>query len=160
MILYINTTEGHNIIVALKEGDKIRAQKKINAPYQQTEKLLPLISTLLEKAGIRLNQIKKIKVANKGGSFTPTPKCSVRKRRDEGLKTESISTHYSGRKPLVCGFTALRIGVITANTLGFALGVPVVDADEKDEKINKLGFSVIKPIYDKEPNITLKKSRT
>lgn len=125
MILYISTIEDHNIIVAIKEGDKIIARKKINAPFKQTERLLPLISALLKKAGIRLNQIKKIEVANKGGSFT-----------------------------------ALRIGVITANALGFALGVPVMEADGMNEKLSKLGFSVIKPIYDKEPNITLKKQES
>jgi len=44
-------------------------------------------------------------------------------------------------------FTALRIGVVTANALGYALGIPV-----NKNKIKN--FNIIKPIYNKEPNIT------
>lgn len=54
------------------------------------------------------------------------------------------------------GFTALRIGVVTANALGYALGVPVMS--QKDDKPKKAGkkvkFSLVKPEYDREPNIT------
>lgn len=53
-------------------------------------------------------------------------------------------------------FTALRIGVITANALGYALGVGVsgISASVKNGKTN---FDVIKPIYDSNPNINMKK---
>ncbi|MBU4216811.1 hypothetical protein L6270_03215 [Candidatus Parcubacteria bacterium] len=51
------------------------------------------------------------------------------------------------------GFTSLRIGVVTANALGYALGVPVFSiSDEKTETNNE--FDVIKPAYSREPNIT------
>jgi len=53
-------------------------------------------------------------------------------------------------------FTSLRIGVLTANALGYALGIPVVASGEKIVKAGK--FSIIKPIYDKKPNITKKKA--
>ena len=50
-------------------------------------------------------------------------------------------------------FTALRIGVVVANALAFALGVKVFSLDGKNEgrrdKIN-----IVKPVYHKEPNIT------
>ena len=55
------------------------------------------------------------------------------------------------------GFTALRIGIVTANALGYALGVPVVSeiADVKTPKTGKKAkFSVVKPEYDREPNIS------
>ncbi len=50
-------------------------------------------------------------------------------------------------------FTALRIGVVTANALGYALGVPV-EGVKKDLKAKNRKFSVVEPIYSKEPNIT------
>ncbi len=53
------------------------------------------------------------------------------------------------------GFTALRIGIATANALGYALGIPV-QSDKNNKTINKnKKFDVITPIYSKEPNITL-----
>jgi tRNA threonylcarbamoyladenosine biosynthesis protein TsaB len=53
-------------------------------------------------------------------------------------------------------FTALRIGVVTANTLGYALGVPVEGETKREKlKIKNKKFDVIKPIYSKEPNITV-----
>ncbi|MFH1255057.1 MAG: tRNA (adenosine(37)-N6)-threonylcarbamoyltransferase complex dimerization subunit type 1 TsaB [bacterium] len=48
-------------------------------------------------------------------------------------------------------FTSLRIGVITANALAYALGIPIVGSGGKGKKI-------VEPIYDREPEITKKKS--
>lgn len=58
-------------------------------------------------------------------------------------------------------FTSLRIGVVTANALGYALNLPVSDSGGK-AKIVKTGqrnFKVVEPIYSKEPEITAKKDR-
>ena len=55
------------------------------------------------------------------------------------------------------GFTALRIGIITANALGFALNIPVFSSDNKQIK-SAYDFSIIKPKYKKEPNITVSKN--
>jgi tRNA threonylcarbamoyladenosine biosynthesis protein TsaB len=52
-------------------------------------------------------------------------------------------------------FTSLRIGVITANALAFALGIPVVNSEGKS--IKKKDFFVVKPEYSQEPNITISK---
>lgn len=65
------------------------------------------------------------------------------------------------------GFTALRIGVVTANVLAFALGVPVVglNADEfgnNQELVSKAlsklaqaqAGTVVMPEYGREPNIS------
>ncbi|KKR07259.1 MAG: Universal protein YeaZ [Parcubacteria group bacterium GW2011_GWC2_39_14] len=73
-------------------------------------------------------------------------------------------------------FSALRIGISTANALAFALSLPIVgiclkvelEATEKEKiellwqsgksKITKVKSSkIILPYYDKEPNITVKK---
>lgn len=55
-------------------------------------------------------------------------------------------------------FTSLRIGVVTANALGYALGVPVKSGN-RDKGLGirkkKLKFDVVNPIYNKGPNITL-----
>jgi len=56
-------------------------------------------------------------------------------------------------------FTALRIGVVTANAMGYALGVPVKEVAKGCKKLKKVKrgykkFDIIKPIYSKEPNIT------
>ncbi|MFH1233838.1 MAG: tRNA (adenosine(37)-N6)-threonylcarbamoyltransferase complex dimerization subunit type 1 TsaB [Patescibacteria group bacterium] len=74
-------------------------------------------------------------------------------------------------------FTSLRIGVVTANALGYALGIPIVGLSGKTKvvknnaklqkyekikcknKINKINneFYVVEPIYNCEPKITVKK---
>lgn len=55
-------------------------------------------------------------------------------------------------------FTSLRIGVVTANALAFALGIPVIGIDKKDVK-KKKGISIIEPKYSFEPQITMKKPK-
>lgn len=49
-------------------------------------------------------------------------------------------------------FSALRIGVITANSLAFALGIPV-----NGQKMDENGVGTVIPIYDRVPNITIPK---
>lgn len=63
-------------------------------------------------------------------------------------------------------FTALRIGVATANALGYALGVPVVGIKKESnshasfvETLRKWNGSwtpkrAVEPVYGREPNIT------
>lgn len=123
MTLYINTVSSEEIIISLRVGAKIYAEKIINAPRQQSEKLLPAIDNLLKSKKIKLSALKKIVVANYGGSFT-----------------------------------SLRIGVITANALAYALKIPV-EAEPKSDKKNKKfsNYSIVEPIYDREPNIGISK---
>lgn len=60
-------------------------------------------------------------------------------------------------------FTSLRIGVVTANALAYALNIPVVAKDTnekiiKDDKDRKFkNHDIISPRYDREPNIGVKK---
>ena len=56
-------------------------------------------------------------------------------------------------------FTSLRIGVITANALAYALKIPV-EAEEKSVRKNKRfdRYSLVEPDYDREPNIGKPKS--
>jgi tRNA threonylcarbamoyl adenosine modification protein YeaZ len=56
-------------------------------------------------------------------------------------------------------FTSLRIGVVTANALGYALKVPVIS--EESGKADKIfsKYSLIEPVYSSEPNIGKPKPR-
>lgn len=63
-------------------------------------------------------------------------------------------------------FTSLRIGVVTANALGYALGIPVIGskkfppkADQPlAEEVRSKKLTVVEPIYDREPEIMAKKT--
>jgi tRNA threonylcarbamoyladenosine biosynthesis protein TsaB len=57
-------------------------------------------------------------------------------------------------------FTSLRIGVVTANTLGYALNIPVFSPKEALMRV-KRGIDhekifIVGPKYNREPNITKK----
>ena len=122
MTLYINTTAHEEILLSLSDGEKVLVSKKIKALRQQSEKLLPSIEKLLLSKKIKLTSLKKIVVANFGGSFT-----------------------------------SLRIGVITANALAYALNIPV-EAESKIKKNKTFSkYSLVEPIYDREPNIGISK---
>ncbi len=54
-------------------------------------------------------------------------------------------------------FTSLRIGVLTANALAYALGVPAISVDDKDG-FSFPGGQAVKPHYQSEPNIGKKKA--
>ena len=55
-------------------------------------------------------------------------------------------------------FTSSRIGVVTANALAYALGIPAAGAGSGGLKAKNKKFSVVKPLYDREPEITKKKA--
>lgn len=118
MILYIDTTKNDLVAIALKQGSRVLAEKKFKARYRQAEKLLPEIDKMLKMKKFKLSDIKKIEVANQGGSFT-----------------------------------SLRIGVVTANALGYALKVPV-EADNIRKVSRGKKIYIVKPKYEREPNIT------
>ena len=123
MNLHINTTTPDEIILSLEFEGKIFAVKKVKAARSQAEKLLPAIDKLLLAKKIKLSQLKKIVVANYGGSFT-----------------------------------SLRIGVITANALAYALRIPVepeIKTKQKNKQFSE--YSLVEPIYDREPNIGISK---
>ena len=98
---------------------------------------------------------------------------------DEILKRKRLKTEDLRLIAVVSGpgaFSALRLGVTTANTLAWSLGVPIIelnaaegDSDEKliqilKIKMQKIGFKKQKfipviPKYGKEPNITKAKNQ-
>ncbi|MFA5359345.1 MAG: tRNA (adenosine(37)-N6)-threonylcarbamoyltransferase complex dimerization subunit type 1 TsaB [Patescibacteria group bacterium] len=58
-------------------------------------------------------------------------------------------------------FTSLRIGVVTANALAYALNIAVAGDNGKNKIVRsgKRSFKVVNPAYNREPDITEKKSR-
>ena len=52
-------------------------------------------------------------------------------------------------------FTSLRIGVVTANALSYALGLPV--AGTSGQSLQSDDYQIVEPEYSGQPNITIKK---
>lgn len=53
-------------------------------------------------------------------------------------------------------FTSLRVGVLTANALGYAFNIPVIPVSGAKQLLVS-GYKLVVPIYDSEPNIGKKK---
>ena len=132
MTLYLDTSQSDYIIIELR-GPKKLIRKKIRAPKRQGEKLLPALAALLAAQKIKLSALKKIIVADRGGSFT-----------------------------------SLRIGVVTANALAYALNIPVEAASAQEslapatrtssrlawKKTKKFAsHSLVEPLYERPPQI-------
>ena len=50
-------------------------------------------------------------------------------------------------------FTALRIGIATANALAYALKIPVYPIGQEKTIKKSRGLQIVSPAYDREPNI-------
>lgn len=141
MTLYIDTTQGDDIEIALEKGARLFVRKKFKAKRKQAERLLREIDKLLKTNSLRLNEIKKVKVMNTSNTEAGEP----------------------------TSFTALRIGVVTANAFAYALGI-TVESHKKLQKVTKsykklqkvpVGFTfhIVEPIYDRAANITIKRRK-
>lgn len=119
MELLIDTTNNQNISISLIKNGKVLVEHEFEAAFAQAEKLLPEIDGIIEN-NINIKDIKKISVANQGGSFT-----------------------------------ALRIGIVTANALAYSLSIPVVSLLGKSIRVD--GIDMVKPEYSSEPNISIGK---
>lgn len=90
--------------------------------------------------------------------------------KSEGYALKALTAIAVAKGP--GSFTALRIGVIAANTLSYVLNIPVVGLSEREvedktqlSKIiskqlgkKKIFGGIVEPFYGKEPNITKPKS--
>ncbi len=166
MILVINTADTKKVFIALVQTGKLIVKREFLAQYRQAEKLLSAIDKLL--ASLRLSYGKASGRSGQAKSYSPRFACLTARQAGEAgkLKTLKGIVVVSGPGP----FTALRIGVATANTLAWALNIPIVgyaldefkDIQElakiAENKIKKAKRGVIiEPFYGKEPNITLKR---
>ena len=144
MILVINTADQKQVFIGLANKGKLVAKKEFQAQYKQAEKLLVEIDKLLS-----INNCLP-RFAGEAGQLTTIKGVAV----------------VNGPGP----FTALRIGVVTANILAWALKIPVTGIKLTEfrniDELIKLIFrkikkakvgTIIEPFYGKEPNITKKK---
>jgi tRNA A37 threonylcarbamoyladenosine modification protein TsaB len=143
MILFINTSQVDLIGLKLIKDGKILSQLENRQPYRQSELLLTMIDKLFRNS--------KLKIVD------PRP-------TSLGLGNLTAVAVVSGPG----AFSALRLGVATANALAWGLKIPIVEltaAEVKNQKlliknlnlkIKKTGlkFKAIKPKYGREPNIT------
>lgn len=118
--LFIDTVSQPGVRVAIKQADKLIAERFWAGDRQQAEQLLPGILELLTEQKLSWSDLSAIQVANQGGSFT-----------------------------------SLRIGVVTANALAYALGLAVTGTDGQPLQID--GCQIVEPEYSGQPNITIKK---
>jgi tRNA threonylcarbamoyladenosine biosynthesis protein TsaB len=77
----------------------------------------------------------------------------LKKAKVELAELESIKVNNHGGS-----FTSLRIGVVTANALAFALGISVAGVSAQDSK-KRSGLAIVEPVYASNPQITVKKPR-
>lgn len=148
MYLFLNTAEQKDLTVALVGlAGAVLNLKKVSAEFQQSEKLLPLVAQLVSKPSLMAC----LGVKNKNSI--------------SGVINGIIIVSGPG------GFTALRIGLATANALAWACQIPIVGVRYKNqdlqqliiEGLNKLKqtkkFKPVMPFYGQEPHITAKKQK-
>lgn len=72
MHLYLDTTDGETIRLALGANGALIAQKTLSAKHRQSERLLAAVEALLAKAGKTKRALAGIVVTNGPGKFTAT----------------------------------------------------------------------------------------
>ncbi|MCU0679278.1 MAG: hypothetical protein MUC28_02405 [Planctomycetes bacterium] len=128
MILFIDTTQADSLMIALAH-DQPAGEKK--------EFLVKLdLSAKYDQAEKLLPGIEKL--------------CRQAKIKISDLGKIAVNNRHGG-------FSALRIGVVTANALGYALGTAVAGLEKQERSAAEGDFDIVRPAYRKEPNITVKK---
>lgn len=131
MELLIDTTS-HLAKIGLAEQGKVLAEKSWEAQKNLSSELPGAIKNLIKEKGLKISELKKIKVHSGPG-----------------------------------GFTTLRVGVTAANTLGYALGIPVHGFVAEELSLQELaekepeddGKKPVIPVYKHPPLITVSKKR-
>ena len=137
MILYIDTTNGTHIVIALSDKDNIIARRKLKAQHRQAEKLLPAIDKLISKVhkNVDLTSLTGIVVVSGPGPFTATR---------IGVTTANALAY------------GLNIKIMSLRADDFDSTADMVVKGSQKLKKAKLG-GVIEPFYEREPNITISK---
>ena len=93
--------------------------------------------------------------AKQAEKLIPAIDALLKKEKISLKKIKKIQVENSGGS-----FTALRIGVATANALAYALNLSVEGtAEEENSKLSSNELGVIRPIYSREANITIGKNK-
>jgi len=135
MIIFINTSRENSLDVFLIKDREVKDSLNLSGDFKVSENLLGIIEKLLNKNKLAFKDLKGLIVVAGPGPFT-----------------------------------SLRIAVTVANTMAYSLKIPIVGvANEQnfsDQKLIDLGLDLlikapvgqlIKPFYNKEPNITIAK---
>ena len=139
MNLFIDTTNGEYIFIAITDKKGILIQKKLKAKYKQSEKLLPEIDKLITKVQSTLDfefKISGIVIVNGPGPFTAT-RIGV---------TTGNALAYAWNVPI--------IGIKNDNFNN--IKELIAKGNDELKKVKKNG-SIIEPFYSQEPNITTSK---
>jgi len=159
MILYLNTVSKDEIIIALRNSDvkNQTARKNIvnKTSKPSADRLSAIQPSAFRSSAARLDATKKIKVShNQAEKLLPTLETFLKARKVKLSDLKKIVVASRGGS-----FTSLRIGVITANALAYALKIPVERQEKTGRKNKKFGrYSLVEPDYDREPNIGIPKS--
>lgn len=155
MILFINTSQADLIEVRLIKDNKVIGRLENHEEYKQSELLLSMIDKLFQNS-----------------KLPSSPFINFGLRRASKIQKLEIVAVVSGPG----AFSALRLGVGTANALAWSLKAPVIEigakeAENEAQLINILRrktqdlrlktnnrFSFAVPKYGKEPNITQAKN--
>lgn len=150
MILYINTTDGEKVALALGKAGKLVAKREFKAKYKQSELLLPAIDLLLQKAKVKPKDLDGIVVVKGPGPFTAT-RIGVTVANALGY---ALEIPIVGIKNLPCEIKPRAISRGKELQITSEL---IMEGYEKLRKMkNKKGIMAVEPVYDKGPNITIK----
>ena len=136
MLLIINTTPSDHFELFLVKRREDFKRKKVTGKFHHSEKLVPAVAAFLKANKISWDKLKGIGVV-----VGPA------------------------------GFTSVRIGVAVANALAYARNLPIVGVradkfntpselvEEVARRVKTVKPSqIVLPYYDREPNITIKKT--
>lgn len=113
----------------------------------------PYIQVSLESKGKKV--VKKIKAErSQAEKLLPTIEALFQREQVTWKKIKLIRVNDEGGS-----FTSLRIGVLTANALAYALHIPI-EAMSGSEVYKFKGGQAVKPRYQSEPNIGTPKKRS
>jgi len=127
MVLYIDTTESGLIYLALAPDRKSLNRKRHTAEAE--------IAAQYDHAEKLLPQIDKL---CRQGNITAEDLDKIIVNNENG------------------SFSALRIGVVTANALGYARRIPVESLKRDINPTVRNKYKPVRPVYSREPNITVK----
>ncbi len=124
-----------------------------------------------------------IGIVSGAGKITDDKTIASRKKHEEKLLPaiddllQEKGRDISNIKGIICvlgpgNFTSLRIGILTANTLSYALTIPSIGFSKRDDITTKIiaqngaralkkksGYQLLEPVYGREPHITRPKRR-
>lgn len=104
MILHLDTSDRHNLIIRLEESGKQLLEKKLTGGAKNSSNLLQTLKDLFDEKGIPVEKLTGLRVNPGPGSYT-----------------------------------SLRVGIAIANTLSYALKIPINDLPPRQPLLPEYG---------------------